>query len=292
MIQLITHSGTAHADDIFAYAVLSRIFKDHELIRTRDPEVIHSNDLKIVFDVGLLYDPDKNYFDHHQAEKEVRDDGVPYSSFGLIWKHFGKAYLRELDISEQNVDQVWEALDKKIVYEIDVGDNGVNVGITPHLMYMSNFYRMIENFFSEYTIQEFKEVATIVERLFINIARKEEAKLADRARVDEVLKTYDGNGTLVLDFETLSSSYISKDKSIKFIISPREDKWQLYALAESSKSFDRRKPIWSVAAGLTDEALVKATGISDLEFCHSGLFLAIGKTKESILELAKKSLEE
>lgn len=67
--RLVTHSGTFHLDDAFAYAVLTlasglgEAGRDHELVRTRDEAVIAGADL--VWDVGATYDPARGRFDHH-----------------------------------------------------------------------------------------------------------------------------------------------------------------------------------------------------------------------------------
>ena len=68
--KLVTHNGSFHADDIFACATLCLILekqgKEFEIIRTRDEEMIKTGDY--VFDVGGIYDANKNIFDHGNQE--------------------------------------------------------------------------------------------------------------------------------------------------------------------------------------------------------------------------------
>ncbi len=60
------------------------------MIRTRDLEVINKAD--IVIDVGGEYNADTGRFDHHQrGGAGERENGIPYSSFGLIWQKYGLA---------------------------------------------------------------------------------------------------------------------------------------------------------------------------------------------------------
>lgn len=68
-LKIITHSGKFHADEVFATAVLEILLgKDKvEIIRSRDNSVIDSGDY--VVDVGGVYDPKTNRFDHHQEER-------------------------------------------------------------------------------------------------------------------------------------------------------------------------------------------------------------------------------
>ena len=86
---VVTHDGSFHTDDVFAVATLSIYYKNRiKIIRTRDEKIMGKAD--IVLDVGEIYDPSTNRFDHHQKEGAgTRDGGVPYASFGLLWKHFG-----------------------------------------------------------------------------------------------------------------------------------------------------------------------------------------------------------
>src|SRR5215218_7368889 len=88
---LVTHSGTFHLDDAFAYAVLRLALGlgaaggDHALVRTRAEAVIAGTD--VAWDVGAVYDPTAGRFDHHQRGAPVREDGLPYSAAGLVWRH-------------------------------------------------------------------------------------------------------------------------------------------------------------------------------------------------------------
>lgn len=72
-------------------------YKDSHLIRTRDAEIISKAD--IVVDVGAIYDPATNRFDHHQRsfnETFKSSSKVKLSSAGLVYKHFGKRVLAQL----------------------------------------------------------------------------------------------------------------------------------------------------------------------------------------------------
>jgi len=127
---LITHNGSFHADDLFATAVLSILNKGNiKIIRTRDLEVIAKGDY--VYDVGGIYDPENNRFDHHQkGGAGARENGIPYSSFGLIWKKYGEQLCESKEVADH--------IDKKIVQPIDAIDNGVDIvkpifdGIMPY----------------------------------------------------------------------------------------------------------------------------------------------------------------
>lgn len=95
---IITHDSNFHTDEIYAIALLQRLseFKDWNIIRTRDEKKIEKGG--IVVDVGSIYDPKRNRYDHHQREfNETFDSSynVRLSSLGLIYKHYGEKILKE-----------------------------------------------------------------------------------------------------------------------------------------------------------------------------------------------------
>jgi len=90
---LVTHSGGFHADELLSSVILTRLFPEAALRRTREKQWITPNPDRIIYDVGGDFDAAAQIFDHHQRPNPLRVDGQPYSSFGLIWAHYGHAYL-------------------------------------------------------------------------------------------------------------------------------------------------------------------------------------------------------
>ena len=118
---IVTHNGNFHADDVFSIAALKNIFPSFKLIRTRDLDVIAKAD--IVLDVGGDYDADAGRFDHHQrGGAGERENGIPYSSFGLIWQKYG------LQICQGN-QEVADSVDAGLVSTIDAIDCGHVEGV-------------------------------------------------------------------------------------------------------------------------------------------------------------------
>ena len=98
--QLVTHSGGFHADELLSSVILTRLFPDATVLRSRDKALITPAEGRIIYDVGGDFDAEAGIFDHHQRPNPLREDGQPYSSFGLIWAHYGHDYLRALDVPE------------------------------------------------------------------------------------------------------------------------------------------------------------------------------------------------
>ena len=120
--ELITHNGSFHADDIFACATLCLVLEkngeEFKIIRTRDEKIIKNGDY--VFDVGGIYDEKTNRFDHHQVGGAgKRPSGIEYSSFGLVWKKFGKILT--------NTNKAVEIIDNRLAAAVDAFDNGFDL---------------------------------------------------------------------------------------------------------------------------------------------------------------------
>ena len=71
-------------------------------------------------DVGHIYDPDNLTFDHHQRSFTLkRESGIPYASFGLVWKQYGESLCGSSKTAEY--------IDSVIVQAVDADDNGIDI---------------------------------------------------------------------------------------------------------------------------------------------------------------------
>ena len=113
----ITHGGTMHADEVFATAFLEMYLNDIKVYRTME---INPNEFSK--DI-LIYDIGRGIFDHHQSDALKRENGITYSSFGLLWKTFGLDYLKRREVEQP--EDVFDAIEKDFVIAIDADDNGI-----------------------------------------------------------------------------------------------------------------------------------------------------------------------
>ncbi|WP_350636582.1 MYG1 family protein, partial [Pseudoalteromonas sp. GW168-MNA-CIBAN-0100] len=91
-------------------AALKYIYPSFKLIRTRDMKLISKAD--VVIDVGGEHNPETGRFDHHQrGGAGARENGIPFSSFGLIWQKYG------LEIC-QGSQEIANAIDSGLVSTI------------------------------------------------------------------------------------------------------------------------------------------------------------------------------
>lgn len=130
--ELVTHEGFFHADDVMAGAILTTLFPEAKLFRSRKEELISPKPGRIVWDVGHTYDHGTSSYDHHQQDGAGnRENGVPYASFGLVWLNFGKQYLTKIGIDKKNIDVVWKIIDEKFVQPLDAHDTGHSKMLDP-----------------------------------------------------------------------------------------------------------------------------------------------------------------
>lgn len=144
-LRVATHDGKFHCDEALAVGLLRNTdtFKNCSIVRTRNPAIIDK--CNGVVDVGGVYNPEKNLFDHHQKEfqgtlsSDLRQYKTRLSSAGLVYKHFGREIIRlysdfsvrvgrlsqEVSDNKGTIPAVYDALYKGFVEHIDGGDNGV-----------------------------------------------------------------------------------------------------------------------------------------------------------------------
>jgi uncharacterized UPF0160 family protein len=301
MSQLITHSGSFHADDVTAFAILSSLpeFSGAELVRTRDMAVINAACAKsVVFDVGMVFNADLNKFDHHMPSPPMRETAegelpVPYSSVGLVWAKFGRAFITAMfpDLEDAIASAVWDKMDRSVILQIDMADNGV--GERPGSSSLSS---MIDDFNSTW-------LTTQADEDFINAA--EFAKGVLRRKLTQfhaaalagpyAQSVFSATGTgQIAIFEKSApwKSAIHKGgfDHILYVITQNENGWYVNAVPPEPGSFDQRKALPKAWAGLEGEELAKVSGVSDATFCHNKRFICAAKSLDGAKALANIAL--
>jgi uncharacterized UPF0160 family protein len=299
MKKIVTHNANFHADDVFAVAsleiYLDRLGEKYKIVRSRDQEIIDSADF--VVDTGQVYDEEENRFDHHQEtfhNKGYLD--IPYSSFGLIWKHFG------MDICENNIN-VWLKFRNEFVTVLDANDNGMITsqpaikGLQPldPETFIFSFKPPFNERTEETMYKSFLEAVAFakgfVEREIKSMLQKEES----RAEFEKVLKSKknylktDSLLALILPKPMPWKDFLDMDDNdLDFVISEREEGlWMAQGVPKNRNTMELKvvKRSW---AGLTNEELCEKSGVPGLTFYHKTGYLLVGKTKEAIVEALKK----
>ena len=294
--KLITHDGSFHADDVFACATLSLLLEKKgekfKIIRTRNEETIKNGDY--VFDVGGIYDSDKNKFDHHQVGGAgKRENGIEYSSFGLVWKKFGEEICGS--------QKVAEIVDKKLVAPIDADDNGFNLvekkyEIFPYLVQdvLSTFKpTSLENFNMD---KQFLKAFVLAKEILEREIKRANDQIEITKIIQNVYRNTKDKRIIILDAPKVSR-YEMWDALQDFpepffvVYNTTNDEWRTVAMRLKPNSFENRKNLLKIWAGLRDEEFQKVSGVADAIFCHRSLFMAATKTKEGAIKLAQIALE-
>lgn len=265
----ITHAGVFHADDVFSTALLKIVYPDIIISRVfKAPETPSPNE--IIYDIGF------GRFDHHQKDAEIRENGIKYAAFGLLWRHFGSKLL-----SPGNI----ERFDKLFVQAIDDSDNGGKVN--PMTAAISSF---IPNW--DDTDQDM-EVAFNNAVIFAqNILEREIQWLQSTERaaneVQEALKNSDGEIVILDRFVPWQEVLIPS--SAKFVVFPSlRGGYSAQAIPTTLSARDQKVPFPETWAGADKETL---SGIlSGLTFCHIGRFMISANSVDTVVKACKVALE-
>lgn len=289
----ITHSGTFHADEIFATLILSKILPEITIIRLQEMTENVSDNV-IVYDIG------GGKFDHHQiGGNGQRPNSVKFASCGLIWKEFGKELLKKYNVKE--IEYVWNYIDKNLIQFIDANDNGElpklptdyrNVHIS-HIIGLFNPKWDEDVDSDEKFIQALKFSEIIFDEFLQDTISKVNAKDIVEVAIENSIK-----GIMILDKyvpwkEFLLTSENKKAKDINFVVFPsKRGGYNVYAVPKELGSFENRKSLPLKWRGLRDEALQKVTGVKSARFCHNAGFICTAETKEDIIKLANMANEK
>ena len=279
----ITHSGTFHADEIFATLILSKILPEIVLIRI--PELVEKpNENVLVYDIGA------GKYDHHQlGGNGQRPNGIKYAACGLIWKEFGKQLIEKYNV--EDIEYTFDYIDKNFIQFIDSNDNGQLPKLQTdyrnvHIAYIicifnskwdeeidndNNFIRALE--FANSVFDEF---------LADTISKMKAKKIVDKA-IDESKK-----GIVILEKyvpwkDFIVNSEKEKAKEINFVVFPsKRGGFNVYAVPLELGSFENRKSLPQNWRGKRDEELQEVTGVKILKDKIKNDFKATGEIIDGV----------
>ena len=288
IITIGTHSGSFHADDVFAVAALTILYPTYEIVRSRDPEVWAQCDF--LLDVGGYYDHEKRVYDHHFKDGPAYSDGLKMSSVGLIWKHYGN------DICGGNCN-VADRVCNLLIRALDANDNGVTlstplknvpdvreVSLAGTVALMNPLDRTLADaaFASEVV-----RARDILRASILNARHWLEAHSEVEASVQKALR--ENKPYIEISEGCPWSEHLfncSNNKSILYTIYPHGEKWYVRTVPVEPGSFDNRKSLPQSWGGLRDDEFSAAAGIPDGVFCHHGCFICAAGSYNSAVQLA------
>ncbi len=293
-MEIVTHDGKFHADEVGSYTILRQIFNNVELIRTRDRRYMVPNDNRIVIDVGRVYDPEKNLFDHHQREGVVDPEtGRHYSSFGLIWRHYGVAYITKVYswavamFSAEQLMRVHQRFDRFFAMSIDKIDCGVqgggDISLSACISSLNGGFPCDEKFLKASTIMEVFINSYIESAIEAVLAEDELAKAVEEREHSEIV---------VLKRGVPWVEYLTKIPEISLVVLPNDrGEWMVQVISDITDGVKiQRRSLPAAWGGLDDQELRRVSGVETAVFCHRGLFIAAAKTKDDALKMAYLTL--
>lgn len=292
-MKVVTHSGTFHADDVFASAILRAALGDFDFMRTRDPALIAAADL--VFDVGGIYDPARKRYDHHMRDLPRREDGTPYSSVGLIWRDYGRTALKKFvpGIEDDMRDAVWQDIDGGLILAIDLADNGVSSASPGHLGLLIEAFNPTWDSTQTYD-EAFAEAAVLAHDILQRACRQAYAEAKAVSFVTAAAKQSKDTRVVVLDRKLPWEKAVFEGglKDLLFVIYPNEDftSWYCRTIPPEPNSFGQRLSLPEAWRGLQEEAFSKAAGIPDGVFCHPSGFICGARSQASAVRLAEQAI--
>ncbi len=312
MKTIITHAANFHADDVFAVATLELLLekrgeKKTKVIRTLEPE--RYKDADYIVDIGGVYSVKKNRFDHHQAGGAgVRKNGVPYASFGLVWKTYGK------EIAGNAFALDW--IDRHMVQAIDAMDNGMYLYTPVHddvhpFLFEDYIFAVCGNVKDEYEKSggkgdekklmkqfdaEFMQMVKVAKEaltVFIKSANNKEGVFKQAKKV--YTKAKDKRLIIADQYIPTQFSEFKAPEYIEPLVFAYPDLrggWSAKVIRVGGQTYESRISFPSAWRGKRGVELEEITGIKGAKFCHNSGFLLVGESKGVLVELLRLAWKE
>ena len=254
----LTHGGRFHADDVFSAALLKIINPDIKILRAFEvPEDFDG----LVFDIGY------GKFDHHQEQDEVRENGVPYAAFGLLWREFGEWILGAYCPPEQAMAEA-KRFDEGFVQALDEDDNtGCGNMLSGVIGSFNPSWDSDES--ADQCFLKAVDMATVILKKkidgILSILRAKEL-------VEAALKNSKDNIVILPKFAPWKMGLVKSDA--EFVVYPSQRGG--YSAQAVPEGFDIKELKYYFPAnwaGKPEDELRKISGIDTLAFCHKGRFL-------------------
>ena len=264
-----THSGKFHADDVFSAALL--LYLNPEITITRGNRV--PDDFEgIVFDIG------RGRYDHHQKDSRVRENGVPYAAFGLLWEVLGKEILGE---------ELAEKMDESFIQPLDINDNTGE---------KNELATLIGNFNPPWDAkggsdEAFFQAVSVAGMILENKFERYRGNARADQRVEQVLEEHNPKDRILVLPEFIPCQKALAETEIAFVIFPSNRGGYCIQPQKREYSMNYKCSFPSQWLGLEGEELVKETGLSSAVFCHKGGFLMTVGELEDAKAACKKALE-
>ena len=274
-----THSGKFHADDVFSYALL--LYLNPAITITRGNKVPKDFD-GIVFDIG------RGKYDHHQKDSRIRENGIPYAAFGLLWEELGKEILGE---------ELAAKFDQSFIQPLDNNDNTGE---------KNELATLIGNFNPSWDIEHgeneaFLKAVQTAGMILVNTFEKYKGNERAEKRIEEILTTQESSvlsgkkspveAKILTLPEFIPCQKQLRDTEIAFIIFPSNRGGYCIQPLKRKHSLNYKCSFPESWLGLEGKELQTETGLNSANFCHKGGFIMTTDHLDDAISACKISLE-
>lgn len=253
----MTHSMKFHADDVFSAAFIKIINPD--IIIQRVNKVPENFD-GIIFDIGM------GEFDHHQSDNEKRENGIPYASFGKLWKALATDLYGEY---------VYQKIDKTLIMDLDLTDN---TGAKNSLAIAIDAMNPLEESNGDKEFMDAVAFAKVIlERLILKMQKYE----TETKKVKKYYEESPDKKLIILDEHLHFQDYLPDTEAIYVIYPNNRGGYAAQGVPIHPDTVELKKPFPKVW---------KENLPSYLRFCHNSLFLIASDTFEGVLKACKEAI--
>lgn len=278
----VTHAGNFHADDVFSTVFLNKLFGDITVIRLKE----YTDDgTKIAYDIGL------GKFDHHQKNAKIRENGIHYCGFGLLWKEYGLEYLKKIKVD--NPEDTFKIFDYLLVNNIDAFDNGeIEIKADYNVYTIPSF---IETFRPKLGEEEkenecFLKATEFADFIFDKVLTEACNKVIMLEKIKEQSQNIKDKVLVLEEYIPYEFAIFYLKLDIDFIVYPsNRGGYAAHTVPTKYKGFISKIPFKKEWAGLRDKELQEISGIKTARFCHNKLFLFTAETQEDAIEAIYKT---
>lgn len=280
----ITHNSTMHADEVFATAFLDLYLGNVKVYRTNE---VPTNSKALVYDIG------RGEFDHHGEDAKVRRNGIKYSSIGLLWKRFGKDYLK--NIKNDNIKEVFNYIDKDLIEQIDAIDNGIFPEIKTNykVKTLSDIISLFNprTFNNEDENTQFLKACSIAKIIFQEEILYASNKVKSYKIIKEKIENNKNHYIILDEYIPFEECILNEEKGqdIYFVIFPStRGGYGIKTIPISKNNHNLRIPFPKEWGGKEKQELQKISKKKDFEFCHINLFYATTNTLECAIDIVEE----
>lgn len=265
-----THAGLFHADDVFSTALLRYLFPDIQVSRGFN---VPENFDGIVYDIGL------GKYDHHQTNRRVRENGIPYAAFGLLWEEFGSSIVGEKEATK---------FDEEFVQPLDLADNTGKRNLLSQIIADRNPHWKETEISGNVRFEEAVSFAKeILEYRFSQI-------LAEKEAYDRVQECARNVKEKIMYLEKVMPwREAIKGFDCEYVIYPSlRGGYNVQAVPlDDGDGMQLKRPFPKEWRGCSAKQLQELTGIAGITFCHMSGFLCASDTLEDAYKVAKMAMK-